>query len=125
MTRPLRFELIFGSIWLAVGLFVMPALVYWVGLALLGPYGGGGGSGNGLGTFYGDFFGDLASASGRAWTLALGPLALVSLLRLIFLPRPASDEADNDAALRQSYPEAPAEKRPGGRRVEPRVSLDE
>lgn len=117
MTRRLRFELILGSIWLGIGLFLMPALVYWVGVTLLGPYG----EGAGLGTFYGDFFGDLASASARAWTVALGPLVLISLLRLIFLRRPGTDVADEiDAAPRQSKPAAAVENR----RVEPRVSLD-
>lgn len=120
MTRRLRFELIFGSIWLAVGLFLLPALVYWVGTTLLGPYG----EGAGVGTFYGDFFGDLASASGRAWTLAVGPLVLVSLLRLIFLRRSADEADEGDAAPRQPRPAIPADDRSGRRRVEPRVSLD-
>jgi hypothetical protein len=127
-THRLRFELIFGSLLLAAGLFVMPALVYWVGTALLGPYG----EGAGAGTFYGDFFGDLASGSGRAWTLALGPLVLISMLRLIFLRRPAPDEADQsaepDAAPRPVRPAAssakPANTKPANRRVEPRVTLD-
>ena len=116
----LRFELIFGSLWLAAGLFAMPALVYWVGASLLGPYA----DGAGIGTFYGNFFGDLASGSIRAWTLALGPLVLVYLLRLVFLRRPepaASD--DEDAAPRQPASKAAA-GRPDRRRVEPRVSLD-
>lgn len=113
----LRFELILGSALLAVGLFVVPAAVYLVGNALLGAYG----ENATLGVFYADFFGDLASASGRAWTLALGPLVLISWLRLLFLKRKA--EPDEDAA---SPP--PARVRPAteasGRRVEPRVSLD-
>ena len=54
--RRVRFEVIFASIWLAVGLFVVPATIFAVGGALLGPYGDNGG----LGSFYGDFFGDLA-----------------------------------------------------------------
>ena len=68
----LRFELIFASIWLGVGLFLVPALIFWVGIAMLGPYGEG--TGAGLGTFYADFFGDLATGEVRAWLLALGPL---------------------------------------------------
>ena len=82
-TRPraphrLRLELILGSVLLALGLFAVPAIVYWVGIKLLGPYGDG--ADVGLGTFYADFFGDLASGTGRAWSLALGPLVLVSLV---------------------------------------------
>jgi len=37
----IRFELIFGSVWLAVGLFLLPAVIFWVGIAMLGPYGEG------------------------------------------------------------------------------------
>jgi hypothetical protein len=112
--RRARFELIFASIWLAVGLFVLPATIFTVGGALLGPYGENGG----LGRFYGDFFGDLAEPSVRAWAIALGPLALISLLRLVFA-----------GAGRE--PEKPQEERPAprrsaedNRRVEPRVSTD-
>ena len=83
-TPRLRFELIFASIWLAVGLFVLPAPIFAVGGALLGPYGENGGR---LGRFYGDFFGDLAEPSVRAWAIALGPLVLISLLRLVFAGR--------------------------------------
>lgn len=116
--RPrLRFELILGSVLLAVGLFVLPAAIYFVGNALLGPYG----DQAGLGAFYVDFFGDLASASGRAWTLALGPLVLISWLRLLFLKRKAQPRDDEPAP-------PPTRTRPAteaaGRRVEPRVSLD-
>src|SRR4051812_31169025 len=78
--RRARFEAIFASIWLAVGLLGLPAVIFAVGGALLGPYGENGG----LGRFYGDFFGDLAEPSLRAWAIALGPLALISVLRLIF-----------------------------------------
>lgn len=109
----LRFELILGSILLGLGLFMMPALIYWVGAVLLGPYG----SNGTLGTFYGDFYGHLAIGSVRAWVLAVGPLILVSLLRLIFLRRP---QPDSDAAPRQPLPVDPGD----GRRVEPRISLD-
>lgn len=116
----LRHNLLLGSIWLAVGLFVMPALVYWVGIALLGPYG----DGAGIGTFYGNFFADLASGSARAWTLALGPVLLASLLRLIFLRRPTADEPEQEAAPRQPRPAASSADHSSNRRVEPRVTLD-
>lgn len=79
----LRFELIFASVWLAVGLFLVPALIFWVGIVMLGPYGES--TGGGLGDFYADFFGDLASGVGRTWLLALGPLILVTLVRLVFI----------------------------------------
>ncbi len=112
----LRFELIFGSLLLAFGLFALPGLVYWVGSALLGPYG----KDAGVGTFYGDFFGDLASGVIRAWALALGPLVVVAVVRLLFLRRPLARSDDDDVAPRQSAPRPSADTR----RVEPRVSLD-
>jgi hypothetical protein len=113
--RRVRFELIFASIWLAVGLFALPALIFMVGGSLLGPYG----ENAGLGRFYGDFFGDLAEPSVRAWAIALGPLVLISILRLIFVGVARG-------------PEKPQEKRPAPvrrgaddhRRVEPRVSTE-
>jgi hypothetical protein len=112
-----RFELIFASIWLAVGLFVLPAAIFAVGGALLGPYG----ENSRLGRFYGDFFGDLAEPSIRAWALALGPLALISLLRLVFAGAGRGSEPPNSSpaespALRRGHEEP--------RRVEPRVSAE-
>jgi hypothetical protein len=115
-----RFELIFASVWLAVGLFLLPALIFWVGIVTLGPYGEG--QGAGMGTFYGDFFGDLAQGEVRAWALALGPLVLITLLRAIFWgARPKPEEPDVPAV---SAP-APASARPAdARRVEPRIGSE-
>jgi hypothetical protein len=115
--RRARFEAIFASIWLAIGLFVLPAAIFSVGGALLGPYGDTGR----LGRFYGDFFGDLAEPSIRAWAIALGPLALISVLRLIFAgagraPEPPPASQDSSAPPRRSTEDA--------RRVEPRVSAE-
>jgi len=115
--RRTRFELIFASIWLAVGLFLLPAIIFTVGITLLGPYGEG--QGAGMGTFYGDFYGDLAEGEVRAWALALGPLVLISLIRLIFIgakpkPEPVAEEPPRKVTSR------PAESR----RVEPRISAE-
>jgi hypothetical protein len=115
--RRARFELIFASIWLAVGLFVLPATIFAVGGALLGPYG----ENSRLGRFYGDFFGDLAEPSMRAWALALGPLVLISVLRLVFAgagrgPEPPQDSLAEPPAPRRGHEET--------RRVEPRVSAE-
>jgi hypothetical protein len=109
--------LIFASIWLAVGLFVLPATIFAVGGALLGPYG----ENSRLGRFYGDFFGDLAEPSMRAWALALGPLVLISVLRLVFAgagrgPEPPQDSLAEPPAPRRGHEET--------RRVEPRVSAE-
>jgi len=116
----LRFELIFASVWLALGFFLLPALIFWVGIASLGPYGEG--QGAGMGTFYGDFYADLAGGEGRAWSLALGPLVLISVLRAIFINvRPKAD-ADSTTA-EQSAPRSPA-KTADPRRVEPRIGTE-
>lgn len=132
-THRVRFELIFASLWLAFGLFVLPALVFWVGGALLGPYGvGGEEQGAGLSTFYVDFFGDLADGSGRAWSLALGPLLLIYLLRAIFIGVKA-DRAERTPLDDDEPPPPPRRapvrkeiRRPTGRpaRVEPRMGND-
>lgn len=116
MRRRLRFELVFASIWLGFGLFLLPALIYVVGILLLGPYG----EGSGLGRFYADFFGDLVEPSGRAWALVLGPLVLISVLRLLFLDvgaRPSEEDETHEP------PQAPPPAREHTR-VEPRVSLE-
>jgi hypothetical protein len=110
----MRFELIFGSVWLAFGLFLLPAIIFWVGITLLGPYGEA--QGAGMGTFYGDFYGDLAQGEARAWALALGPLVVISLIRAVFIgTRPKPDPVD--------APEPTPAPKPSSepRRVEPRI----
>lgn len=122
----LRFELIFGSLLLGFGLFALPGMIYWVGTHLLGPYK----EAASAGTFYSDFFGDLATGSPRVWALALGPLLIVSLTRLIFLRRRAPET--EDAASPQPRPLASEQHRRAPRvtaeaeqrRREPRVTLD-
>lgn len=116
----LRFELILGSLLLAFGLFAMPAMVYGVGVLLLGPYG----ERAHAGRFYGDFLGDLAAGSPRAWLLLLGPLIMISLIRLIFLRRsePDSQAPTAEAAAQARPAQRPANSAPAGRRREPHVS---
>jgi hypothetical protein len=119
----LRFELIVASLLLAFGLFILPALIFWVGISMLGPYGNEGTAG--LGTFYGDFFGDLATGSIRAWSLVVGPLVIISLVRLFFLRRPGEQDSSNDADRPASPPrQKPQPSSQHNRRVEPRVSHD-
>jgi hypothetical protein len=117
--RRARFELIFAGIWLAVGLLLLPALIFTIGGSLLGPYGDNGG----LGRFYGDFIGDLAEPSVRAWAIALGPLVLISILRLIFVGAGREPEKPRD---REEQGPAPSRRHAADdhRRVEPRVSGD-
>ena len=120
-----RFELIFASVWLAVGFLVMPALIYLVGTVLLGPYGLTEAEGGGLGSFYGDFFSDLVEPAGRVWMLALGPLVVISLLRLLFFNFSSKPGVDSESAAREGP--APVQREPQRRareRVEPRVTGD-
>lgn len=117
--RRARFELAFASGLLAFGLFALPAVIFAVGAALLGPYG----ENQGMGAFYANFFGDLVEPSGRTWAIAVGPLLLVSVVRLLWLGKrgPSTDEpvADDDAMHK-----AAAIKPKEQRRVEPSVSVD-
>lgn len=69
---------------LLFGLLVLPALVYVTGIAVLGAYAHGG-----LVGFLGDFFANLAHLRWFSWTLALGPVALVVLWRVVASRRPA------------------------------------
>lgn len=115
-----RFEVIFASVWLAIGLFALPALIYLVGVLMLGPYK----PGAGLMQFYTDFFGDLAAPTLRAWILALGPLVLITLIRLIFwgIPARTSEAATSDVAAAKEEPvrqEARTRER-----VEPRIDSE-
>ena len=62
---------------LGFGVLALPALVYATGVRVLGPYAGS------VATFYGHFLGDLAGLRPAAWTLALGPAALVAAWRVV------------------------------------------
>jgi hypothetical protein len=128
--RRLRFELIFTSLGLAFGLFVLPALIYAVGAALLGAYG----EKAGLSTFYIDFYGDLADGAGRTWLIAVGPLAVVYLVRAAFIgmrpkhAEPADIDEPRPEPRRQpaARKQTPVRKGPSTRsaRVEPRMGSD-
>jgi len=72
MTR----ELLTLALCLALGLTVMPLLIWIAGKAELGPYGNGG-----LGALLGDYYSALATGSLAFWLVALGPYAAVWLLR--------------------------------------------
>lgn len=122
-SRRLRFELIFASVWLALGLFLLPGLIYGVGTALLGPYGAGG-EGAGLGGFYGDFFADLAVPSGSAWVIAVGPLLLINLVRALFLGM-ESRVAEPGAEDAAPQPSRPPDRSARPARVEPRIGSED
>ena len=84
---PKKSRLIQELIWLLgslfTGLLVLPALIYAAGLLVFGAYRGSGTT-SGITAFYGDYANDLVTAHLSSWTVALGPLVLVILLRLIF-----------------------------------------
>ena len=61
-----------------VAAVALPVLVFHTGQATLGPYAGGG-----LGEFLADYLADLARLRAGAWTLLLGPVAMVAAWRLI------------------------------------------
>jgi hypothetical protein len=106
--HPLRMELIVAAVGLLLGFVVLPALIFFVGNAVIGTYAGGA---HRLGSFYGNLFADLTGGSPIAWTLVTGPYVLLLLLRLIFLRRGVEDDIEDE-------PEPPRERA----RKEPRVS---
>jgi hypothetical protein len=117
--RRARFEIIFASIWLGIGLLVLPAAIYFVGVLMLGPYK----PGAGLMQFYTDLFSDLAAPTLRAWMIVLGPLILITVIRLVFLGVPRSQPAAQPAPPPPS--EEPVRPPPKAReRVEPRIGTD-
>jgi len=62
---------------LLFGALLLPFLVYYTGTMTLGPYSHGGPLG-----FYGDFLASLARLQWSAWSLLLGPAALLLVVRL-------------------------------------------
>jgi len=75
-TRGLRRELLTLAICLAIGLLVMPILIWVVGSTQLGPYTNGG-----IGRLLADYYLALAKGSLAYWLVALGPYVAVWLLR--------------------------------------------
>ena len=75
---------------LAFGLFIVPLLIWAVGTGVLGPYPDGGPF-----SLLVDFFNGLKSGSLVYWAVALGPYALVMVLRLSWGLMRAADGATN------------------------------
>ena len=69
-------ELLTLVLCLAIGLTIMPILIWIAGKTELGPYGGGG-----LGALLADYYTALIKGSLAFWLVALGPYAAVWLLR--------------------------------------------
>ena len=75
-TRGLKRELLTLALCLAVGLVVMPILIWVVGSSQLGPYTNGG-----LVSLLGDFYVALFKGSFAYWLVALGPYTALWVLR--------------------------------------------
>ncbi len=70
-------ELLLVAAGLAVGIAVLPPLVWATGTLVLGPYPGG------LARLWSDYAALLRGGSLAAWTLLLGPYALLSTFRIL------------------------------------------
>lgn len=64
---------------LALGLWLVPALIFWLGSRVLGPYG----DIDTLGAFYIDLFGSLLAGRGIVWLLVTSLYLFLMLIRLL------------------------------------------
>jgi hypothetical protein len=78
MMRDVRREALWLGVAVAVGLLVLPPVVYATGVRTLGAYAHGG-----LGAFLGDYYTALIKLRPAAWILATGPIAAVLVWRLL------------------------------------------
>jgi hypothetical protein len=83
MSPWLRRELIVLGVALLCGLLLMPFLIWYAGNRVLGPYTHAQNPHGGPSALLQDYFDGLLHGSGVFWAVALGPLLLVLLLRLI------------------------------------------
>ncbi len=95
LPRPQRELVIFGLA-LLCGLIGMPFLIWFAGSRVLGPYTHGQNAHAGPFALVADFFLGLVHGSGVFWAVALGPAALLLLIRLFValmraLPDPRGD----------------------------------
>lgn len=79
MTPQLRRELTIAAAAFAVGFFVLPPAIYWLGQRVLGNYA----PGAGMLDLADQIWGDLLQLAPAAWLLVLSPYLLVQLLRLL------------------------------------------
>jgi hypothetical protein len=79
-----RRELIIFGTALAVGLFALPFLIWTLGSRVLGPYTHGQNTHAGPFALLGDFLLGLAHGSMVFWGVALGPVLLILLLRILY-----------------------------------------
>ncbi|HEY6483691.1 MAG TPA: hypothetical protein VIY54_09200 [Steroidobacteraceae bacterium] len=106
-------ELLLCVFALLAGLFAAPLLIWAIGSRVLGPYTHGSDTHAGPLALLQDFFAGLAHGSIPYWVVALGPLGLILLGRLLWnLVRPRAAPWDAGAASR---PDSRAGRRPGTR----------
>ncbi|MGB5542358.1 MAG: hypothetical protein WBN31_09300 [Gammaproteobacteria bacterium] len=91
LPRRLRFELIFNGVLLAIGLFLVPAAVFFTGQALLGEYST---DGTGILNLYGSILRDMGRGDVAPWLLVLSPMLGITLLRVLWLPLRARSDRD-------------------------------
>jgi len=78
MIRDVRREAVWLGVAVAVGLLVLPPVVYATGVRTLGAYAHGG-----LGAFLGDYYTALVKLRPAAWIVATGPIAALLVWRLL------------------------------------------
>ncbi len=78
VNRPKTEVLLFLGL-IALGMWLVPAMIFLVGNLILGPYG----DFDTLGSFYIDLFGSLLVGRGIAWLLVSSPYLFLSLIRLL------------------------------------------
>ena len=104
----LRREVLILGIGLAIGLILMPFLIWLVGNRVLGPYthGQDASAGTGPMRLLADYFSGLAHGSVIFWCVAVGPYVLLQFMRLLYRflrsrpaaptpPGPSKDERAN------------------------------
>jgi hypothetical protein len=79
MTAQWRRELTIAAVAFAVGFFVLPLAIYWLGQRMLGSYG----TGAGVLDLADRIWGDLLQLAPAAWLLVLSPYLLLQLARLL------------------------------------------
>lgn len=78
LKQPLVLELIGLGVCLFLGIVLMPALIFYLGVASLGRY-----EGAALGQLYASVFAGLKEPSSAAWIVILGPYGLFLLFRAL------------------------------------------
>lgn len=90
----LRKELLIFSIFVAIGLVVLPFAIFKTGEILLGDYSS---EGLGIGHLYGDILRGLGAGDWTAWLLVLGPWLGIMMIRVLWWPLARSRRRNESA----------------------------